>query len=361
MLRSAAIFLMLSLGSCGQDPGVAANGMVGPKVDERVELLAIACRLAGLQGFTDSSNPRYAAAIDQAFASQKNHALVKHLQEQRELIEPAPWEIPALAMHLSQTPKLEPLMKPGDDSNQDEWESRTLLTAKMVSLLQAFYKDSQAGDFFKSQSAYYKKVEGEYAKQGKLVDVNWFKNFFGNAPSEVYEPVLAISLRQGAYMRINFANNRRNTATMFETNGFDASGVPTNLANPYIPKMIVHETVHCFTNQIVDKNLAAFEKVGKKLYAIPEVKQKVSGSFYDNWPYLMYESLVRAGSIKYWERHPGIIASREAAVATEVNAGFLWMDGLVRELDRFEANRGKYKTIEDFTPELLAFFEKQVK
>jgi len=280
------------------------------------------------------------------------------LKELKPQLDEAYWEIPAVAVHLSQPPKLEPLMAFNDISNTDDWESRQLFNENFVNLLRQFYRDAKAENFFKALESYYKSVNREYEKRGIKLNKKWIEDYFGIKTTEDYYPVIALKMRNGAYMRVNFANNYRHTVTIFETNSFDARGIPTTFKNPYIPRMMLHEYIHAFTNQLIDKNKNNFQIDGETILRNPRVYNLVKNTFYGNWQYLLYESLVRACSIKYLAANKDISQDIEKEIAAQEKAGFLWMRALLKELENYEANRTKYKNFEDFTPQLILFFNK---
>jgi hypothetical protein len=70
----------------------------------------------------------------------------------------------------------------------------------------------------------------------------------------------------------------------------------------------------------------------------------------------MYESLVRAVSIKYLAEHREIDTSREREIRAQERAGFFWMRGLVEQLDRYQQDRTRYPTLAAYMPELVRYF-----
>jgi hypothetical protein len=329
------------------------------QVDERLELLSIACRLADVKGFNESNNPVYEKAIGNYFSKYKTHSLVKYLAESKTELDTDYWEIPALAAHLSQPPKLEPLVSFDDTKDVDGWESRKLFTSKMVSLIQQFYKDANAEAFFKSQANYYKQINQQYEKQSPKINKDWLEKFFNLPATENYYAVVAPGLPDGAYLRVNFSNNRRDTYTIFAINSFDKNGIPNKLSSVSIQRANLHEYVHAFTNQLVDKNLAALQRSSETLLNDPKVFALMKDTFYGNWQYLLYESMVRAAAVKYLAANETDKSIAENEIARQEKLGFFWIRNLVGELDRYEKRRAKYKNIEQFMPKIIDFFNSE--
>lgn len=334
----------------------AANSLL-PHVDQRVELVSIAARLAAIKGFNDNLNPSYSKAIDNHFGPYRNHPLIKYLQELKPKLDESGWEIPAVAVHLSQPPKLEPLLAVTDTANVDEWESRELFNSKFVTLLQKFYRDARVENFFEQQQPYFDSVEREYVKQGVELNKGWIESFFGLKTTEDYFAIVALGIRQGAYMRVNFPRNYRHTITIFETTSFADHGLPTTFKNQVFPRMMLHEHIHAFTNQLIDTHSGRLRGYAETILKNPKVARAVENTFYANWRYILYESLVRACSIKYFKANQRITSDIEKEIAAQEKAGFLWMRDLVEQLDLYEANRKEYQTLEQFMPQIELFFK----
>ncbi len=342
-----------------------ANSLM-PKVDKRVELLSIAFRLAGDKDFNDNLNPIYTNTIDKYFKKYINHPFIKYIQKltdslNKNNIEWGIWSVEALAVHLSQPPFLEPIIAIADFSNVDGWEDRTLLNTKMVTLLREFYKDAECEVFFKSQQKYYASVEAACEKYVPKLNSNWINNFFGIASSENYYPIICLCMRMGGYTRVNFQNNHRNTYTFFECKHFDSNGIPTGFKDEYFPRMMLHEYIHTFTNQLVDKNLKSLQSAAETMLANPGVASRVKNTFYDNWPFLLYESLVRAAAIKYMKDNTEIKTTAEKEITIQEKAGFFWMKGLVALLDEYGISRSNYKTLEAYMQIIIEYFNSVAK
>jgi Domain of unknown function (DUF4932) len=341
----------------------AANSLL-PKVDERIELLSIAYKLVNGSNINDTLNPKYSTAISKHFSQYSAHPFVKYIKQiadslAKDSIDIGSWEIPSLAVHLSQPPQLNPLVPYNDTAYIDGWDNRTLLTEKFVSLLKQFYNDAECEAFFKSQEPYYALINKQLEKQAIKPNRKWVENFFCLQTSEKYYAVISLqNLGVWDYIRINFSGNRRNTYTIFGCDAFDENGVPANFANPMFARSNLHEYIHAFTNQLIDKNISALQTPAETILSTPKIWERVKGTFYNNWQFILYESLVRACSIKYMMENKEIETSAEKEIAAQEKAGFLWMRGLVQQLDIYESNRKKYKNLETFMPEIIKYFTK---
>lgn len=332
-----------------------------PKVDKRVELLSIAFRLAGEKDFNDNLNPLYTNTIDRHFKKYINHPFIKYIQKltdslNKNNIEWGYWSVEALAVHISQPPLFKPIVGIDDFSNVDGWEDRTLLNTKMISLLQKFYTDAQCGKFFESVQNYYTSIERACEDSIPKLSTKWLNDFFNIAPTENYYPILCLNIRKGGYTRVNFKANKRNTYTFFETKRFSGQGIPTGLKDEYFPRMMLHEYIHTFTNQLVDDNKIHLKTSAEIILSHPVVAQRVKNTFYDNWEFLLYESLVRASAITYMTENHEINTTLDKEINAQETAGFTWIRGLVNLLSQYKVNKSKYHKPELFSEDLISFF-----
>jgi len=74
----------------------------------------------------------------------------------------------------------------------------------------------------------------------------------------------------------------------------------------------------------------------------------------------LYESLVRACTVRYVRQYAGQEAAQRA-IQAQKGAGFLWMQEMSDLLGQYEAHRAQYPTLEDFSPRLVAFFAESAK
>lgn len=346
------------LGSTFSQP--EPNSLI-PKIDERVELLSIAFRLSGMEELNDTLNNRYSEAIDKHFGKFSNHKLIVYLRNlwdklKKENVEFGYWDAPAIAIHLSQPPGLKPLVPLTDSTNNDPWDNRALLTDELIELLKKFYIEADCESFFKSQEGYYNEIYKQYNKDEIKLNKKWLIDFYSIEPSEKYYAVIALCLRNGAYLRVNYGNEIRDTYTIFGCAAFDDKGIPATFKEQYFPLTILHEYIHCFVNQLVERNSSKLKKPAEVIISNPKVFELMKDTFYGNWRYLLYESIVRANSISYTKANTKDKNVIEKDYEFQEKAGFFWMRDLVKEFDKYEASRDEYKNMEQFMPVIVKFF-----
>jgi hypothetical protein len=130
----------------------------------------------------------------------------------------------------------------------------------------------------------------------------------------------------------------------------DKEGMP-KFDEKFYSNMLVHQFNHSFTNDLIDKNKKALKKSGKKLFSM--VKLRMAGQAYIKWEAIMYEALVRAAAIKYYKDHN----AKENLIEEEKRNGFLWIEELVDELEKYDKQRDKYPTLESYMPQLIKAYK----
>jgi Domain of unknown function (DUF4932) len=347
--RTVVVLLLASYASIG-----FAKTEVGIQIDRRVELLSIVSRLAQLQEFAQAPTTSYTAAIDAHFARYSAHPLIKHIRVKYGGKRPdgdqiGSWEVLSLAMHLSEPPQLVPLVLSSATETPQEWDDRTLLKENLLALLRQFYIDTRCEQFFESQAAYYASVLEAQAPSIVGVDYDWLMRFVSLPVTESYRAVLSVlGVGDFSYIRVNYGSNRRDTYTILSS---------TSIANQFekISRANLHETMHAFTNQLVDRHMSELYPAGKTLLANSVVASRVKGTFFNNVPYLLYESLVRAGTVKYVTDKRVFAGTRSQEIEGQEKAGFLWIRGLIEQMDYYDSNRVKYQNLDEFMPVIVEF------
>ena len=360
VLLVAAFALACHANLSAQTPGDSLQ----PRIDERVELLSIAYRLAVPAQNNESLNPIYAHAVDEHFHPHSKHPFIVYIRKlakaaKNEGNDLGSWEIPSLALHVGPAPQFEPLVGAQRLPNASKgWDDRTLLTPKFLSLLRRFYTDAGCESFLEKQRPYYRFVDEEYEKKGTRINQAWFQAFFSLPSTETYYPIISLlGIGSGDYIRVDFPGNRRNTHTLFASAAFDNRGIPADVADPRITRANLHEYTHAFANQLVDRNLLKLKPYAEQILSNAKVSALMKGTFYGNSTFLLYESLVRACVIEYLAENGQADAAKLELRAQE-RAGFFWISGLVDLLNSYRFQRQSYEDLSHFMPNIVQYFER---
>ena len=119
---------------------------------------------------------------------------------------------------------------------------------------------------------------------------------------------------------------------------------------------VVHEFCHSYTNPIVDRHEAELKPAGERLFA--GVSKAMARQAYGQWKTMVYESLVRACTIRYLRRHEGRWLAWWQTFEDQ-GRQFRWVGDLADLLGEYEEQRDKYPTFDAFSPRIVAFFNEQ--
>lgn len=347
----AAVVLMISV------PAQAAETPSHPSavrvtVDPRVELLSIIFHLAGSHEYNQQHMESYVKDVDAYFAPYLNHPVVelaKKLRQSRGISFDAPMR---MAVHLTDVEMLETRtpLEPWPDSLDRRWTEAD--AEEFLLRARQFVSDSSYQEFFDHHRPLYNVAEERVSSllQSRF-HLEWFDDFFGTRPAAKF--TVAIGMLNGG---CNYGVNCRADAEddlycvlgVWET---DAQGLP-QFSDGVLPT-IIHEFCHSYTNEFVDRHLSELQGAGEQLFA-PVAANMQSQGYYDARS-LLYESMVRACVVRYVRKHDGPQAAHDQ-LQEEHRRGFSWVEPLSDLLAEYESQRERYPALEDFSPQVIRFF-----
>jgi len=320
-----------------------------PKVDERVELLSIVFRLADAKEYSSNRFKLYTEKIDSYFGKYKNHELIQFVKQIRSENGIGFDQVMEMAIHLGGAPKFKPLVKLTDSIPSVNWGKKN--TEKFINLLNQFYQDAHCKEFFNDNKEFYASVSEKFQPVFENIDLDWYKSFYGVEPKEKFRIVNGLGNGDGNYgPDIVFKNGTREVYAIMGTWNVDSLGMAKFNLNDYFPTLI-HEFNHSFINTIVEKNIKSFEKSGEKIYEV--VGKQMGNQAYGDYKIMLYEALVRASVIKYMKDHKFEKAVIDNEFNEQLNRGFIWINELVKELEKYGNQRNKYPTLESYMSNIV--------
>jgi hypothetical protein len=324
-----------------------------PKVDERIELLSLVFRLADAQEYNSKRFKFYTDKIENHFEKYKNHELIKFVKQIRKKKGVSHDAVMKMAIHLSSAPKFKPLVKFTDSIPEERWGKSN--SEKFIKLLNAFYKDAHCKEFFDDNSELYANVSKKFLPIFDNIDLNWFQSFYGKEPKVKFVVVNGLGNGGGNYgPDIVFKNGTRAVYAIMGTWSVDSLGMAKFGLNDYFPTLL-HEFSHSFVNHLIEKNLKRFENDGEKIYAaFGDVMQNQA---YGDYKIMLSEALVRASVIKYMKDHNFKKEEIDAEIQDNLFKGFLWINELENELEKYSKQREKFPTLESYIPNIILAYE----
>jgi len=340
-------FVFVGIVATGQCEEVLTN-IPQPKVDERVELLGIVFRLAGVEEYQSVMFKEYDDAINRHFDNFRNHPVIFAARAVRSTTGVGYNAVVNYAIHISIENGR--IVFPDEDSDktleklEPRWNRQAArLFAKQ---LDDFYVKSKFREFFEAQSEMYQKKEQQIKTLNDKINYSWFEYFFGVDNLEHFRVILTCTSESNGYAaQVNFKDGHE---IFFAILGVSAPGAPYR-EDGFI-SWVVHEFSHSFCNPLVEKHLDKLKPAAERVF--PFVADKMRRQAYGNPQVMLNEYLVRACEIRYLLRHE---KNEEADrhIRKNRSLGFLWIEELVDLLDVYESNRDRFPTLDDFMPEIV--------
>ncbi|MCL2304563.1 MAG: DUF4932 domain-containing protein [Planctomycetaceae bacterium] len=319
-----------------------------PQVDERVELLGIVYRLAGASEYQCDSFKEYDDAINRHFAPFKNHPVVLVAKVSRSTTGIGYNAVVDYAIHLSIENGR--VIFPGEDSEitleklEPRWNRQT--ARHFAKQLDDFYVKSRFHEFFESHREVYQKIEQQIKTINDKIDYAWYKRFYGDANLEHFHVILNCTSENNGYgARCRFRDGHEEFFAILGVNGPEA----VYREDGFIA-WTIHEFNHSFCNPLVEKHLDDLKPAAERVW--PFVGGMMTRQAYPEPKFMLNEYLVRACEIHYL-RHHGNKNEADLRLQHYRSLGFLWIEELVALLDRYEKERDKYPTLDDFMPEIV--------
>lgn len=314
-MRTWLFALLVSLCAVAHATEPGATPVV---VHDRIELAAVAARLAGFEEFQGEGVASYDAAVAAHFTPFAGHPAILRLRRYRQERNIGYGDTVALAV-LAADGDWSPRV-PIDDwlpMASTQWDAAS--ATQMMRDMAAFAEATHATAFFASQQEPLRQIAaGLQAALGDGVDLSWFAALDGAGPVVRLHKVAAPLHGRGNYApRVIHADGSMDAwAVLGVGQAADPEGLQWNA--DATQRLLVHETAHAWANVWVDRNAAALRASAQK---------RVTPGVYGEWRPLLYETVARALTIRYFLDHARPESARRA-MEDDVQRGFDWTAAL---------------------------------
>lgn len=342
---------LLSLWLCLM-PTLTESGKVDARVDERVELVSIVARLAGLREYRmENSVSAYSQRVEERFGSHRDHAAVRRLATLHSERGVSYDALPSLALHLGFLPDLDE--RASFETAPERLDARWNGAAARPFLveLRDFARVTGAAEFFASEREFYSEVSRRLsARLSESRALPWFDTYFGARPGASCVAIAGLLCGGMNYgVGVRFADGRAEELTpVFGCWEWDSQGFPT-FGESYLP-LFAHELCHSYTNSLVDAFERELAAPAARIHASCADAMKRQG--YATPKIVMYETLVRACVVRCRFATEGTAAAKEQ-VQAEQKAHFAWVPELAELLSEYEADRERYPELRAFLPRIV--------
>lgn len=324
-------------------------------VDTRIELAAVAARLAGFEEFNATGIPAYDADVEGYFGRFRNHPTINLLRDLRLERNVGFGDTVALAL-VARRESWKPTIDleawlPRSSTNWD-----VASAARMLEALSRFELDTGAQEFFAAHAPLYEKAAKQLNDDlHDPLDEAWFQRVSGSGVNVRMTIIVGLLHGRGNYgPRIFFPDGTVDAYAVIGTPALSA-GEPLQWSGPQASRLLVHEFTHSFVNPWVDANVSALQPGASALYASTATAMRRNA--YGDWRTLLYESVTRAITLRYFLDHD-LLEQARAAEQEDVQRGFTWTHALANVLS--EASRTGPLLATDVVPDVASFLAAQV-
>lgn len=343
------LFIIIPLlGLCTEEK--TTDYHINVEVNECYELVSVIFHMNGASEYNNKAVEAYHTKQDEYFAPYEEHpvmALAKLARDKNGVSYDA---VADMGVHMEivdgEVKLKEGIRKKDIDSRWGKYLN------DFVEEANSFYKESKFHDFFVSNTEFYNETVNRFRKHVEAIDYNWFETYYGVKPE--YEFAVIVGFNQVG----NFGpsvTQKDIGKTVYSINGIwetDSLGIPLFMGD--YTGLLIHEFSHSFCNKLIDAHYKKMKKVSKPLFDL--VENKMERQAYGNDKTMLYEILVRASVIKYYQSHKDGETVNDKlidrAIQSEYANGFLWIKDLVNLLDTYQ--EGEYKSLEAFMPEIVS-------
>ncbi len=322
-------------------------------VDPRVELMSIIFRLAGNPEYGRGKVDSYTKDVEKQFGEFRTHPAVKLAQKLHQSRGVSFDACMNIAVYLRDAEKCEERvpLDPRPEELDGRWridEAREFLAAT-----RQFVKDTHFDEFVAAHHTLYETTQSRMKDLlDKEAHLEWFDEFFGRRPQVSFNVALGLLNGPNNYgVRFVSADGKNEFYCVLGVWATDEKGLPA--FDRSMMETVVHEFCHSYANPIIDLHEKELKSAGEKIF--PSVEAAMRRQAYGNWKTMMYESLVRACTLRYTLRYDGRLAYLKATFL-EKQRQFLWVGQLAKLLGEYENDRGRYRDLEAFAPKIAAFF-----
>ncbi|MBO9618221.1 MAG: DUF4932 domain-containing protein [Niabella sp.] len=336
------LFILISVKGFSQNKKLLDK----PMIDKRVELLSIVFRLSGSNEYSSTLFKIYTDKIDAYYGAYKNHELIQYIKKIRQENGIGYDAVMKMAIYIDD--RLNPLVPFTENIPEKRWGKERAY--RFVKLLKKFYDDTNSKQFFKDNRRLYREVSKRFLPVYEHLDLSWYKSFYGKKPNEKFIIINGLGNGGGNYgVAFDKPDGARKVYAIMGTWQTDSLGMADFSIDSYFPTLL-HEFNHSFVNYLLNKDPKPFKESCAIIY--DKVKEKMNNAAYGSWETMFSEALVRATVIKYMKDHRFSKEEILNQINEELNNGFLWIEDLVAELERYDKQRNTYPTLESYFPQL---------
>lgn len=336
--------VLMFLSSCTKFKAKAIKETVGTIdviVDPNVELMMIIAHLGNAYGYDYIPTNDYLNDVDEWFAPYVTDEITVFSQVL------AYQRAPEFGMYLNKNNNgfLIDSYNTNFTKSYTPEEIRNVYSKKNLKLISKFRTESKFDEFFINHyDVYTKMIDDKIAELKKLEIDKWLDDFY-NKP-----------LKENVCLHLTYVSGNYGISFLKK----DGTSIPHavvlgNYSDANFTFLVAHEFSHPFTGDIVEK---LYEDEGvKKVFddLFSKYSETYTNNAYPSGFWVLNETFNQSCSYIFDEK---VMTDDELQVCyewTDNGEKFIYCSQIVEFLYNYENNRSKYKTLDDFIPELKGF------
>jgi hypothetical protein len=317
--------------------------------------MGVIFHLAGNPEYNRCRSKSYMKNLNEHFAGHRNHPAVKMATKLRKTRGVSYDAVMGMAVHIEDINSCSEIVpfRPRPDTLDGRWQIDE--AREFLGNCRDFVKETDFKAFLaKNQSQYNTATARLQQLIDKEANLAWFGEFFGPRDDVDFNLIISILNGPGNYGSRVTLKGRTKMYSILGAWRIDWLGFGNPTFGPGVVTTVVHEFGHSYCNPLVDKYMDDFKSFGEKYF--PRVEKQMRSQAYGNWQTMMRESLVRVCEVRYAMVNDG--KERAEQIANyNIGRGFHWTKELSELLGQYEQQRNKYRTLDDFMPEIVKLFQ----
>ena len=340
---------------------IITEAQIKVEVSETVELMAILSRTAGFREYSMDMGGQYTKDTETWFSAYEQHPTVGYIKDLRSKYNISYDAVMTMAINL-ETDGQDVTFTGGKSGLGNRWKNVEI--DSFIVRLNQFFTDTRFHDFYTQHQSFYESVMRAYEQNVmRYFHQEWYPQFYGQEPTEQFRVLIGFTNGGG-----NYGPSRQlpdKPKEVFAICGYKIDETTGKAFENGIEEAstLIHEFNHSFVNPLYDAYVEQLGPIGENLLQLHY--RGMSNQAYRNAATVINESIVRAAVIIYMEENGFSAEAVKEEMYEQIARDFLWMSELVTTLRYYSKHRNRYKTLNDYYPEIVKclgnYLEKETK
>ncbi len=324
-------------------------------IDPRMELLSIVQSLGEYAGkypmIMTKHSFRYRSEVEESFGAFREHEAIRTFDR----LSQRPYTPEAPAFYFGAPPEAMLYLLPDFNLHPDIYLNQFLVNRAggreslkgFVAALEDFCRQADFPSFYATHQPYHRQiVQATSEAIGSKPYVENLEAFYGQRQKSYTLIIVPLYGSVGFGPHLECSDGTANIYSILGPKAVE-NGLPTFGTQSYFDRMLTHELSHSFINPLTEKHRDEVDRLAR-----PDLVAEVSArSGYGEWNDVVNEYMIRAITAHFAYRDSS--EKGDAELANDELKGFRAVGQLLGPIRKYDADRHRYATFEEYYPELL--------